>query len=81
MCGHCRYANTLLVCLWRNVLGLACCACVDRVAGTNMCHGLRGPFHASITIGMGVIFVITNRVNMQIILQTKVGITKVTLKF
>ena len=26
------------------------------------------PFHASITIGMGVIFLITNRVNKQIIL-------------
>ena len=43
-----------------------------------MDHGLRGqkgnisvyffPFHASITIGMGVIFHITNRVNKQIIL-------------
>ena len=41
-------------------------------------HGLRRqkgnisvyffPFHASITIGMGVIFLITNRVNKQIIL-------------
>ena len=41
-------------------------------------HGLRGqkgnisvyffPFHASITIGMGVIFHITNRVNKEIIL-------------
>ena len=30
------------------------------------------PFYASITIGMGVIFLITNRVNKQIILQTKV---------
>ena len=30
------------------------------------------PFHASSTIGMGVIFLITNRVNKQIILQTKV---------
>ena len=47
-----------------------------------MDHGLRGqkskhfhiffPFPASITIGMGVIFLITNRVNNQIILQTKV---------
>ena len=43
-----------------------------------MDHGLRGqkgnisvyfiPFHASITIGMGVTFLITNRVNKQIIL-------------
>ena len=43
-----------------------------------MDHGLRGqkgniyacffPFHASITIGTGVIFLITNRVNKQIIL-------------
>ena len=43
-----------------------------------MDNGLRGqkgnifvyffPFHASITIGMGVIFLITNRVNKQIIL-------------
>ena len=41
-------------------------------------HGLRGqkgnifvyffPFHASITKGMGLIFLITNRVNKQIIL-------------
>ena len=30
------------------------------------------PFHASITIGMGVISLITNRVNKQIIPQTKV---------
>ena len=30
------------------------------------------PFHASIIIGMGVIFLITNRVNKQIIPQTKV---------
>ena len=46
-----------------------------------MDHGLRGqkgnifrlfPFHVSITIGMGVIFLITNRVNKQIILQTKI---------
>ena len=50
-----------------------------------MDHGLRGqngnifvyfriffPFHASITIGMGVIFLITNRLNKQIIPQTKV---------
>ena len=43
-----------------------------------MDHGLRGPkgnisvyfipFHASITIGMGVFFLITDRVNKQIIL-------------
>ena len=39
------------------------------------------PFHASITIGMGVIFLITNRVNKQIILQTKVEIIKVIQKF
>ena len=47
-----------------------------------MDHGLRGqkenifvyffPFHASITIRMGVIFLITNRLNKQIIPQTKV---------
>ena len=30
------------------------------------------PFHASITIGMGVIFLITNKVNKQIIPQTEV---------
>ena len=30
------------------------------------------PFHTSITIGMGVIFLIINRVNKQIIPQTKV---------
>ena len=29
-------------------------------------------FHVSITIGIGVIFLITNMVNKQIILQTKV---------
>ena len=34
------------------------------------------PFHALITIGKGVIFLITNRVNKQIILQTKVSIIK-----
>ena len=48
-----------------------------------MDHGLRGqrgnifilfPFHSSITIWIGVILLITNRVNKQIILQTKVGI-------
>ena len=38
------------------------------------------PFHASITIGMGVIFLIINRVNKQIIPQTKVWIIKVIIK-
>ena len=46
-----------------------------------MDHGLRGqegnifvffPFHVSITIGMGVIFLITNRVNKQIIFHTQI---------
>ena len=59
---------------------------MDRIAGANvvglMDHRLRGQkgniftyfftFHAFITIGMGDIFLITNRVNTQIILQTKV---------
>ena len=47
-----------------------------------MDYGLRGqkgnifvyffPFHAFITIGVGVIFLVTNRLNKQIISQTKV---------
>ena len=55
-----------------------------------MDHGLLGqkgnifvyffPIHASITMGMGVIFLCTNRVNKQIIPQTKVWIIKVIIK-
>ena len=37
--------------------------------------------YASITIGMGVIFLITNGVNKQIILQPKVWIIKYIIKF
>ena len=39
------------------------------------------PFYASITIGMEVIFLITNRVNKQIMLQTKVNILSIVQKF
>ena len=38
--------------------------------------GVIGCFHASIAIGMGVILLITNRLNKQIIPQTKVLIIK-----
>ena len=49
-----------------------------------MDHGLRGyiffPFHASITIEMGVIFRITNRVNKQIIPHSYTKILTIKVK-
>ena len=60
--------------VWIQMLELTCGRLDGSwITGTKMKHfHIFFPFYASITIGMGVILLITNRVNKQIILQTKV---------
>ena len=60
--------------VWIGMLELTCGRLDGSwITGTERKHfRIFFPFHASITIGMGVIFLITNKVNKQIIPQTKV---------